>query len=46
MKMAHRKNKKVQVRIEKKHFQDEDMFGMRQLKGLNSRKSYYIYIIC
>jgi len=29
-----KKNKKCQVRIEKKPFQDDYMFGMRQLKGL------------
>jgi len=34
MKMAHRKIKKCQVQIEKKPFQDDYMFGLRQLKGL------------
>jgi len=34
MKMAHRKNIKITGQFEKKHFQDDYMFGMRQLKGL------------
>jgi len=35
---------KFQVRIEKKHFQDDYMFGMRQLNGLKLSQNILKYV--
>jgi len=36
--------KKCKVRVEKKHFQDDYMFGMRPLKGLEVSQIILIYV--
>jgi len=35
---------KCQVRIEKKHFQDDYLFGLRQLKGLKLSQIIITYV--
>jgi len=42
--MAHRKKEKCHVRIEKKPFQDDYMFGLRQLKGLKLSQIILKYV--